>query len=70
MGFFKAPPERIIKLPMWIVLFKRKGRNMILTKRCESRKEANAEKKIIEESDNLEFIEIKQQKVVKPKKKK
>ena len=55
---------------MWVVAFKRKGRNMILTKRCESRKEANAEKKIIEETDNLEFIEIKQQKVVKPKKKK
>ena len=70
MGFFKAPPERIIKLPMWIVLFKRKGRNMILTKKCGSRKEANAEKKTIEESDNLEFIEIKQQKVAKPKKKK
>ncbi len=55
---------------MWIVVFKRKGRNIILTKKCSSRKEANAEKKIIEESDNLEFVEIKQQKVLKPKKKK
>ena len=70
MGFYKPQEERIIKLPMWVVSFKRKGRNMILTKRCESRKEANAEKKIIEETDNLEFIEIKQQKVAKPKKKK
>ena len=70
MGFYKPQEERIIKLPMWVVAFKRKGRNMILTKRCESRKVANAEKKIIEETDNLEFIEIKQQKVAKPKKKK
>ena len=70
MGFYKPQEERIIKLPMWVVAFKRKGRNMVLTKRCESRKEASAEKKIIEETDNLEFIEIKQQKVVKPKKKK
>jgi hypothetical protein len=68
MGFFKPQPERIIKLPMWIVVFKRK--NMILTRRCESRKEANAEKKKIQETDNLEFVEIKQQKVLKPKKKK
>ena len=67
MSFYKPIPERTIKLPMWIVSFKRKNRNMILTKKCESRKEANAEKKKIEETDNLEFIEIKQFKVVKPK---
>ena len=70
MKWHRPPKERIIKLPMWIVVFKRKGRNMILTKKCGSRKEANAEKKTIEESENLEFIEIKQQKVLKPKNKK
>ena len=62
--------ERIIKLPMWVVTFKRKNANMILTKKCKDKREANKEKKLIDSADNLEFIEMVQYKLKKSKKKK
>jgi hypothetical protein len=70
MSFFKKLPERIINLPMWNIVFKRKNSSIVLTRKTKTKKEANVEKKLIEEDDRLEFVEMIQTKVVKNKKQK
>ena len=53
---------------MWNIVFKRKNSSIVLTRKTKTKKEANVEKKLIEEDDRLEFVEMIQTKVVKNKK--
>ena len=55
---------------MWNIVFKRKNSSIVLTRKTKTKKEANVEKKLIEEDDRLEFVEMIQTKVVKNKKQK